>query len=335
MKRADVLAVLGQEVWFTSRNGLDAIVAGLTGRIRDGFHGAEPGVDFVLGDIWADAPPALIKEMYAARGIGSRSGAVAIVPIIGPISRRDSWFTLFFGGTSVNGLIQQFRQLAADDTVATVVLRIDSPGGTVSGMPELAAEIRRLRESKTVIAVADDVAASAAYWIASQAEEIVVTPEGLVGSIGAYVMHTEFSKALEIEGITVTFVKAGERKVDGNEYEPLSDRAKAEIQGIVDNSFALFVADVATGRDVPAATVKGADWGEGAVLNPKPAKSVGMVDRIATFSETVARLAGAKSGSAAQAEAPFPDPIPEPEPPEPTALTNLRNRTAQWRVASL
>lgn len=304
MRLANVNA-LRNRAWAMERNAFERIVS----RALD-----------LEADLFADADPTRVEQMYAAReGSSTRAGAVAIVPIVGPITQRDSFFTLYFGGTSVNRLVATLRALAADDSVGTILLDIDSPGGESSGLPELATAIRTLRESKRVVALAHPIALSAAYWIASQAEEIVVTPEGLAGSIGVWLMHMDLSRALEMEGVKVTWIHAGERKVDGNWSEPLSERAAAEMQAIVDNTYRLFVNDVAAGRKVPPATVKSAEWGEGAVLTAKDAKAIGMVDRIGAFTETLTRLAGGRSSSGARAddapELPAAEALEEPEPP--------------------
>ena len=245
-------------------------------------------------DLLVEPSAEVIDGYYAARGTGSRSGAVAVVPVHGPIAKRDSMMSMMLGGTSTSRLTATMRMLAADESVSTILLDVDSPGGIAAGLPELAAEIRRTRESKRVVAIVDDVAASAAYWIASQADSIVATPESRTGSVGVFVEHVDCSKAMEAEGLAITYIHAGKYKVEGNPYEPLSDEAEAHIQSIVDNVMGLFVADVAKGRGVTPAQVR-SDFGEGRVLTAKDAKAVGMVDAIATYSETVARLAGGKS----------------------------------------
>lgn len=254
------------------------------------------------GDLFADADPQRLEAMYAARESGSRSGAIAVVPLRGPISHRDNFFTLYFGGTSCERLSATLRQLASDESVGTILLDVDSPGGETGGLVECAALIRQIRQVKPVIAIANAMCASAAIWLASQADELIANPEALVGSIGVWLLHEEWSKYLEDIGIKYTWIHAGERKVDGNWTEPLSERAAAEMQGIVDDAYRLFVADVASGRNVPPATVKSPEWGEGSVLVARDAKKVGMVDRVATLTETIARLAGGKSSSGARAQ---------------------------------
>lgn len=226
---------------------------------------------------------------------------VAVVPVIGPITKRDSMFSFLFGGTSVNRLIAQVKALRADESVSAVLLNVDSPGGSSSGLTELAAEIRSLRESKRVVAIVNDMAASGGYWIASQANEIVGTPSSLTGSVGAYTLHVDYSGALAREGIKPTYIFAGKHKVDGNPYEPLSDEAKAHAQSIVDAVYSTFVNDVATGRGVSAATVR-SDYGEGRVLVAKDAKAAGMIDRIDTYTGVLSRMAqGRATGTKAEA----------------------------------
>jgi signal peptide peptidase SppA len=227
---------------------------------------------------------------------GPKAGRVARVPVLGPISRRDSFWSMFFGGTSVEGLIKTLREVEADSSIGTVVLDIDSPGGTVSGIPELVGEVRRLRESKHVVALANSLMASAAYWMGSQADEVIATPEAGVGSVGVFAVHEDWSKAWEQAGLKLTYISAGKYKTEGNFDEPLSDEARAHIQGFVDDAYGLFAADVAKGRGVTAEAVR-AHYGEGRVLTAKDAKAAGMVDRVAGYEETMRRLMGIKAAS--------------------------------------
>lgn len=218
-----------------------------------------------------------------------RAGSVAVIPVFGMISQRASILSDLFGGTSIDDLRASFRQAMADPRVKAVILHVDSPGGAVSGVTEFAAEIRAARGVKRVAAVVEPLAASAAYWLAAQAEEIVVTPSGSVGSIGIYAVHREVSKALEAEGIKTTLVSAGPHKTEGNEWEPLTDEARAHMQERVDAFYAQFLGDVAKGRRTTVERVA-ATYGGGRVLLAKPALAAGMVDSINTLDETRRRL---------------------------------------------
>ena len=157
-------------------------------------------------------PEAVRAEMRAARLATRRnqgSGSVAVVPIIGSISYRMSVLHEASDGTSVQEIQRNFRDAMAESSVSTILLDIDSPGGVVPGIPELADEIFAARSKKRIVAVANTMSASAAYWLMSAATEAVVTPSGEVGSIGVYAMHLDESAALEMKGLKPTFISAG------------------------------------------------------------------------------------------------------------------------------
>jgi ClpP class serine protease len=96
----------------------------------------------------------------------------------------------------------------ADDNVRAIVLNIDSPGGSIFGTEELFNKIMAARGSKPITAVVNSVAASAAFWIASAADEIVITPGGMIGSVGVYMVHTDLSAAIAEDGVKETFISA-------------------------------------------------------------------------------------------------------------------------------
>lgn len=233
------------------------------------------------------------------------AGAAAVIPIHGMIEHRSSWMLELLGGSSIEDIRGALRAAVGSPQVSAIVLDIDSPGGGVAGVTELAAEIRAARAQKRVVAMVNTTAASAAYWLAAQADHIMVTPSGQVGSIGIYAVHLDISRALDAQGITPTIISAGERKTDGNEFAPLSDEARAEMQRRADAFYGQFVADVAAGRGVPAATVK-ADYGNGSVLLARDALKAGMVDAVGTFEDAL-RLA-ARPPAAQRAEDGTPDP---------------------------
>lgn len=264
----------------------------------------EKYADVDEADLFAEVDAASADEMYAARAAANqRQGSIAVVPVLGPITKRDTLLTMIFGGTSTNRLVSILDTLRADPSVSAVVLNVDSPGGTISGLPEAAAAIRRLRDEKPVIAISNDLAASAAYWLASQADEIVGTPESLTGSVGVYLMHADVSGMLAQAGIDVTFIASSPEKVEGNPYEPLTDGARAHLQGIVDSSYDLFTKDVAAGRGITQSKVK-RDYGEGRVLTAAAALEAGIIDRIGTYADAISIAAsGSRLGPRAEANA--------------------------------
>jgi len=225
----------------------------------------------------------------------SRSTApvIAVLPLFGTIMHRMGGLDEYSGGTSTERFATWFRSAMADSTVKSIVIDVDSPGGTVNGVPELADEIFQGRGTKQVVAVANSQAASAAYYLASQASEFVVIPSGEVGSIGVYAAHVDLSQALEKEGAKVSLVSFGKYKTEANPYEPLSEEARAMLQERVDKFGKMFVNAVARGRNTDAANVN-ANFGQGRMMLADDAKQAGMVDRVSTMERTLRRL-GAKT----------------------------------------
>lgn len=221
-------------------------------------------------------------------------GSVAVIPVFGTISQRMNMLSAMSGGTSTEMLTKQIRDAAADPSISAIVLNVDSPGGTVQGVTEAHAAILQAREQKPVVASVNAMAGSAAYWLASAASEISITPSGSAGSVGVFAMHKDLSGAAEQEGVKVTYISAGKNKTLGNPFEPLSEEARTYLQGMVDDAYAMFVKDVAKGRGVAVSEVK-SNFGEGKMLDAKDALSAGMVDKVESFDQTVARVSRAKA----------------------------------------
>jgi signal peptide peptidase SppA len=218
-------------------------------------------------------------ERTAAR----KHGAVAVIPVFGVITPRPSILEYYGLAISTQTIGQRVREAAADADVKAIVLDVDSPGGVISGVSELAAELRGLRGAKPIVAHADYLVASAAYWIAAQADEIIASPSALVGSVGVYSMHVDQSGLLEQLGIKVSLIAEPAEKIEGNPFEPLGEDAEAHMRGIISQGLATFRADVSAGR--PQSTVADS-WAR--VYTAKDAKAMGMVDKIRTLSETLA-----------------------------------------------
>lgn len=219
----------------------------------------------------------------------SAPGAVAVIPIYGVISLRMNMMSDISGGISVEKLQASFRQAVADPSVKAIVFDVDSPGGSVDGVPELGEEILAARDQKKIVAVCNTMAASAAYWLACSASEVVITPSGVAGSIGVFAAHNDLSKALETEGVKITLVSAGKFKTEGNPYEPLSDEAKAALQEKVDSYYTMFTKAVAKGRGTNASAIR-SGYGEGRMLLAADAVKEGLADKIATLDDTLARF---------------------------------------------
>lgn len=262
----------------------------------------------------ADGP--VVREVEASvearRGASSMvvaSGGVAVLPLKGVITPAGSFLSMLFGdgAAGLRGFRLGLREALGSEDVSAIVLDVDSPGGLVDLVTETAAEVRAARAQKPVVAVANTFAASAAYWIASQADELVVTPSGDVGSIGVYTAHEDWSGFEAQLGVVTTLVSAGRFKVEGNPYAPLDDQARAAMQETIDEVYSTFVEDVAAGRGATAQAVRDG-YGEGRVLPAARAVAAGLADEVATLEATVARMARGGGAPPRRAELPAPSP---------------------------
>lgn len=218
---------------------------------------------------------------------GSRGDSIAVISLYGTILPRPVANVSGGGGVALSSFQKVFSAADADPSVKAILLDVDSPGGSVELVPETAALIRGAQTPVT--AIANTMAGSAAYYLASQANELVVTPSGSVGSIGVFARHVDMSGALAQDGVDVTLISAGKFKTEGNPYGPLGDEAKAALQAQVDEFYGMFVDDVARGRGVTSDAVIGG-YGEGRMLLASQALAAGMVDRIDTLDGTLAAM---------------------------------------------
>jgi len=266
-------------------------------------------------------------------GSAASSGTgAAIIPIHGTLAPRMNALSEVSGGATYEQASQALAQCVADPNVGTIVFDIDSPGGSVLGASEFAREVLAARTKKRIVAHANFEMCSAAYWIASCATEIVASPSSMVGSIGVYSIHEDLSHALEQLGVKLTYISAGKFKVDGNDAEPLSDSARARLQGLVDAHYTRFVGDVAKGRGVSESEVRGG-FGEGSTLTSDEAMAAGLIGRLDTFDATLARVLPSSMAPVATARPTRDTPQ---EPREATGQDRvLQQRTAQRALLTL
>jgi signal peptide peptidase SppA len=181
-----------------------------------------------------------------------------------------------------------------DPGIRGVLLDVDSPGGEIGGLFDLADEVYAVREQKPCYAIANDEAFSAAYALASSAQRLFVTRTGGVGSIGVIAVHMDQSGWDEKMGRKYTAIYAGARKNDFSTHQPLSDDARANLQGEVDRLYEMFVASVARNRDLAPALIRKTDaglfWGEKAV-------SAGLADQVGSFDDALAAVTQASRAS--------------------------------------
>jgi signal peptide peptidase SppA len=248
------------------------------------------------------------SETTRGRGYAVSDAGIAVVPVLGPLVARGDWLTELFGA-SVYGAVEEAVEAAlADPSVRGVVMEIDSPGGEVAGMFDLADRLTSLRGSvgKPLWAVASESATSAAYAIASTAERIYVTRTGEVGSIGVVAAHVDQSGADAKAGLAWTFIHAGARKVDGNPHEPLSDPARAAIKADVDALYGELVGLVARNRNLTPEAVRAT---EAAIYRGRAGISAGLADRIGTVETALADMTTTLAAPPSRRSATTRDPI--------------------------
>jgi signal peptide peptidase SppA len=205
----------------------------------------------------------------------------AIIPIRGALVQRGGLHP-WSGMTGYDGIRFKFLAALADQAVKGIVLDIDSPGGEVAGVFDLADTIHAARGAKPIWAILNEAAYSAAYCLASAADTITVPRTGGAGSIGVIAMCVDMSQALDKAGIVVNVIAHGKRKADGNQFEPLPKEARERFQADVDTIGALFEATVARNRAIPASAVRDL---EGSTFLGPAAVARKLADRVAAPDE--------------------------------------------------
>lgn len=216
-------------------------------------------------------------------------GGIAVIPVFGTIVQRAGMMTEWSGGSSTQQISAALADALADETVSSILLEFDTPGGSVYGVQELADEMAAAKKRKTIYGIANSMSASAGYWLMSQCSECYVTPGGEVGSIGVWQAHEDWSAAMEAAGVKISLISAGKYKTEGHPYGPLDDDAKAFLQKRTDEYYSAFTRAVARGRNVPIETVR-SGMGQGRVLGADDALAEKMVDGVMTAGDLVRHI---------------------------------------------
>ena len=234
---------------------------------------SNPAFASLLGDEVAESIRDGRRGGYAVRD------GVAIIAVRGALIHRGAWIGQSSGQTSYEGLRAQVDTALEDERVKAIALEIDSFGGEVAGCFDFADRIFQARESKPIRAFVAENAYSAAYAIAAQADHIVVSRTGGVGSIGVLCMHVDVSQALSEAGVSVTLVHAGKHKVDGNQFNPLPEAVQDEWTEEMEALRVLFAETVSQGR--PNLSVEAALATEARCFRSEDAVAQGLADEVA------------------------------------------------------
>jgi capsid assembly protease len=221
----------------------------------------------ITNDLWAITPDylqtlylsAIDFDVDQGRDSGENRyfmrGSVAVVPVHGPLGKNLSKWDKMFGMSDYNDIEESMMAADADPNVSHILMHVDSPGGTVTGLPELAGRIRAMETPIT--AFTEGCAASAAYWIASQADNILLSETAEVGSVGVYVALLDQTGFLEKMGLKVNAISAGKHKLDYAPFKPLSEEARERLQANVDKWHARFKEEVTMKHNIPPGNMEG------------------------------------------------------------------------------
>lgn len=236
---------------------------------------------------------AQISDQERARAGYRVHNGVGVVGIYGPLMHRVLAAEFPSGGpTTYADIRRAFDMAMLDDAVQSIVLDIDSPGGEVHGVFDLADHIFAARSTKPSTAIINESAYSAGYLLASSASRIVIPRTGGAGSIGVIATHADFSRAEEAAGINVTHVFAGARKADFSPHAPLSSEALLSLQSMVDDSYELFVETVARNRGLTAKQVRGTEAG---IFEGKKAVEQRLADEVSAADKALANASKRKA----------------------------------------
>lgn len=220
---------------------------------------------------------------------------VAILPVEGPLFRYANLFTAVSGASSYQMLARDFARAARDPSIEAIVLNVNSPGGEADGVSEFADQIYQARGTKPILAYVGGQASSAAYWIASAADEIVLGDTAFVGSIGTVLGLTdtrERDAKAGVKRLEIVSSQSPYKRVD-----PATDSGRARLQAFVDSLSDVFIDKVARNRGVTRDTVL-KDFGQGDVIIGQAAVGAGMADRLGSFEGVIAELTNRAEGGA-------------------------------------
>jgi len=229
-----------------------------------------------------------MDDLDEERGYRVESG-VAIIDVRDVLSKNLTFFSYLFGGTSMRQVGESFDRAMEDPQVHAIILAIDSPGGTVDGTEELSAKIMSARGDKPIIAWADGMMASGAYWVGAAADKIYVSGEtAVVGSIGVVATHVDVSKADERYGEYWTEITAGRYKRIASSHRPLSEEGRSYIQDQVDSLYSVFVQSVAAMRGRPVEEILPA--ADGQIFIGRKAIEAGLADGMSSLNDLINQL---------------------------------------------
>lgn len=238
-------------------------------------------------------PEMFFGEPQVNKNLGfSKNGSIATININGALSQKTTAMEALCGARSYQSILQDVKQVESDQAVETVVFMIDSGGGSARGCFDTAKEIKSRLEGKKTLAFIDSMAASAAYALASVMDEVIVTSDASVGSIGVVLPMMNYQKAYEKAGVEFTPIFAGEHKVLGHPALELTSAQRDILQADVDKLFDGFVSHISANRSLTEEHIVGL---KALTFVGEEAVSKGLADKVMTASEFENYLGGSMS----------------------------------------
>ena len=231
------------------------------------------------------------RKLENTYDVENRNG-VGVLTATGPLFRYANLFNDISGATSYDRLARDFATMVESPDVRSIVLNIDSPGGEANGVAEFADMIFAARDRKPIVAYVGGMGASAAYWLASAAGEIVVSETAMLGSIGTVLGIQDTSERDAKAGVKRTEIVSSQSP--NKRVDAFSEEGRAKLQARVDALSDVFIAKVARNRGVDADTVL-QDFGQGDVFVGQAAVEAGLADRIGSFEQVIAELQGGRA----------------------------------------
>ena len=244
----------------------------------------------------------------------SQSPNVFVIPIRGMLTNRECWYSC-----SYEKITNEILKADNDESIDTIVFDMETPGGVANGLFDLTSLIKDVGTRKNTIARVSDYALSAGYAIASSCNEIVCSQTSKVGSIGVVTTHASYEQMMKDRGIEITFIYAGDKKVNGNPYQSLSDSAKQDITKAVDGVYSMFVDVVSSNRDLPREFVIGTEAG---IYSGSEALEAKLITKIEPHTETFVRLSQTKTSQSGDITMSTTQNLPEGQQPEKHVATS-------------
>lgn len=227
------------------------------------------------------------RNLQNTYSVTEREG-VAIIPVAGPLFRYANLFTMISGASSYELIARDFTAALENPQIKGIILDIDSPGGEVNGVSELSNMVYAARGKKPVVAYASGDAASGAYWIASAADEIVVSETSALGSIGVVGMY-QGKSGKSAETVEIVSSQSPHKRLDPTSYD-----GRSRIQARIDSMADVFIGTIARNRDVSVEDVQN-HYGGGDVMIGAKAVNAGMADRVGSLEGLIAELSSPTS----------------------------------------